>query len=142
MTHLRQESDIKTMMKKYYQGVVDVSINYIPKDTSNSILTSSKSTPISVMLVTDSSFDKDSAEAIAKWVSLAVGNEDTESIKIIDQKGIVLYDGPQAEEEKELDITDKMAMTTHLKEEYIEAVTGAMLKNHFTEVNVPPYLDI
>ena len=142
MTHLRQESDIKTMMKKYYQGVVDVSINYIPKDTSNSILTTSKSTPISVMLVTDSSFDKDSAEAIAKWVSLAVGNEDTESIKIVDQKGTVLYDGPQSEEEKELDITDKMAMSTHLKEEYVEAVTGAMLMNHFTEVNVAIYLDI
>ncbi len=142
MTHLRQESDIKTMMKKYYQGVLDVSINYIPKDTSNSILTTSKTTPIAVMLVTDSSFEKDSAEAIARWVSLAVGNEDTESIKIVDQKGNVLYDGPQAEEEKEIDMTDKMAMSNHLREKYIELVTGAMLMNHFTEVNVAPYLDI
>ena len=140
-THLRQENKMETTIRSV-EGVEDVQIFYIPKDTSNSILTSSKSIPVSIILTTNAFFEEESAEAIAKVVAFGIGNEDTNLIKIVDQKGNVLYDGPEAENEEEIDLTDKMAMSEYLTDKYIEEVTGAILMNGFTEVNVAPYLSI
>ncbi|MBO5354291.1 MAG: hypothetical protein J6J42_13790 [Lachnospiraceae bacterium] len=140
--HLRLENDLETMLINYTPGVKDVTISYIPRDTSNTILTSSKSIPVSVMLVTDSRFDEDSALGIANWVAYAVGNETLDTIRIIDQNGNLLFNGPEEEKEDEIDVTDKMSIQMHLQETYIDTVTGAILMNNFTEVNVAPYLAI
>ncbi len=140
--HLRQENKMEKMIKDYCEGILDVNINYIPKDTSNSILTSSKSIPVSIMLVTNNQFEEENAIAIAKMVAFGIGNEDTDLVKIVDQKGNVLYDGPEIVDETKIDLTDKMAMSEYLHDKYIEEVTGAMLMNGFSEVNVAPYLAI
>lgn len=122
-------------------GVVDAKISYIPKDTSNRILTASKEIPASIMLVTNSEFRKSSAEAIAKYVAYALGNTNTDVIKIVNQRGEVLFDGPEADSE-EIDITDKQATMEYFRDSYIESVTGALLMNGFTKVDVSPFLDI
>lgn len=137
--HLRIESKLRSAILAT-EGVSDVEITYIAKDTSNTILESSKSTPVSLMLTTNQLFDEESAVAIAKLVAFAVGNQDTELVVIIDQKGTVLFDGSEPELEDELDFTDKLAMTNYLRNQYIEAVTGAMLMNQFSEVDVAPNL--
>lgn len=126
---------------KGMEGIVDVNLTYIPKDTANRILSSSQAIPASVMLWTDSSFKKDTAIAIAKMVAYALGNTDTDLIKVVDAKGNVLFDGPEVETD-EIDITDKIATQNYLREQYIEAVTGAILMNGYTKVDVAPYLDI
>lgn len=127
---------------KIVNGVQDARINYFPKDTSNRILTVSQEIPVSVILVTTEEFNKKkSSETIAKMVAAAVGNQTTDNVKILNQKGELLYDGPKDEEE-EIDITDKMAVRQRFQDAYIEMVKGALLMNGFTEVNVAPYLDI
>lgn len=128
--------DIKGM-----DGITDVNISYIPKDTANRILSSSQSIPASVILWTNSEFRKDTAIAIAKMVAFALGNTDTDLIKVIDQKGNVLFDGPE-EETDEIDINDKISTMNFFRSQYVEAVTGAMLMNGFTNVDVAPYLSI
>ncbi len=123
-------------------GVADAQVSYFPKDTSNRILTESKEIPASIMLTTTEEFNKKKApEMIAKFVAFALGNTNTDMIKVVDQKGEVLFDGPK-DEDAELDITDKMAVRQSLQSDYIEAVTGALLMNGFTKVDVAPYLDI
>lgn len=141
-THLYVSTDLENYLIKYTPGVVDATINYIPKDTSNSILTSSKSIPISVILVTNDKFDEDSAVGIANAISYAVGNSNTDDIRIVDQNGKLLFNGPEEENEDEIDLADSLAITEQLRKDYIEAVTGAILMNNFTEVNVAPYLSV
>ncbi len=140
-SYLRTESELENwILKNNEGGVTGVEVSYMPKDTSNTILSSSKSIPISIMLVTTSWFDEDSAEGIAKTVSFALGNQDTEYVIVTDQNGKVLFDGGATELETELDYTDKLAMTDYLEQKYIDAVTGAMIMNQFTDVNVVPHI--
>lgn len=141
-THLYLTSSLEEMLVKYTTGVKAASIKYVPKDTSNTILTSSKTIPISVTLVITSEFNKKSAEGIALSVSHAVGNPNTDDICIIDQDGNVLFNGGIVENEDEIDLTDTMAISEEMRKVYIDQVTGAMLMNNYTEVNVAPSLSI
>ncbi|MBP3569496.1 MAG: hypothetical protein J6K04_10065 [Lachnospiraceae bacterium] len=141
-SHLYVVSDLESYLIKYTDGVVDATVNYIPKDTANSILVTSKTIPVSVMLVITDEFDEDNAEGIANFIALAIGNPDTKDIKIIDQNGKLLFNGPEEENEDEIDLTDTMMMTEQIRKDYIEAVTGAILMNGFTEVDVAPYLSV
>lgn len=138
--HLYTKEELLTAIL-IIDGVVDAQINYTPKDTTNRILTTSQETPASVMLVTNSEFKKKSAEMIATYVAFALGNTNTDLVKVVDQKGDILFNGPKSEED-EVDITDKIAVRQRFQDSYIEMVTSALLMNGFTEVNVAPYLDI
>ena len=140
--HLYVSTDLEEMLIKYTPGVVDASIKYIPKDTSNSILTTTKTIPISVVLVITDEFDKKSAEGIALSVSRAVGNPNADDIVITDHKGTILFNGGEVENEDEIDLTDAMALSEKMREIYIEQVKGAILMNNYTEVNVAPSLTI
>ena len=140
--HIFVTTDLEEYLVKYYTGVVDAFINYIPKDTSNSILVSSKTIPISVMLVTNEDFKKSSAEAMAWAISRAVGNPNIDDISIVDDKGTMLFNGGVVENEDEIDLTDSMVLSEKMREIYIEQVEGAILMNQYTDVNVAPYLSI
>jgi len=140
--HLYVTTGLEEYLIKYYTGVVDASIKYIPKDTSNSILVSSKTIPISVMLVTNEEFKKSSAEAMAWAISRAVGNPNIDDISIVDDKGTMLFNGGVVEDEEEIDFTDSLVLSEKMREVYIDQVEGAMLMNNYTDVNVAPYLSI
>ncbi len=138
--HLRSEANMEEDIKKF-DGVVSVSISYIAKDTSNSILASNRSIPASVTLETNSSFKESEAIAIAKIVAAGVGNTGTDDVTVVNTKGKVLFDG-SIEETDELDPEDKRAVMDFFKTEYINAVTGALVMNGFTDVDVAPNLDV
>ncbi len=140
--HLYVVSDLEAYLVKYYPGIEDATINYIPKDTSNSILTSSKTIPISVVLITNDEFKKSSAEGIAWAISRAVGNPNIDDITIVDNKGTMLFNGGVVEDEEEIDFTDSLVLSDKMREVYINQVEGAMLMNNYTDVNVAPYLAI
>jgi len=137
-----QESKIEKHIENYFEGIDDVTISYIAKDTSNSILTQNKSIPISVQLVTNEYFDEDQAYAIATAVAAGFGNYNTDDVKVTNNKGKVLYNGALEEDEDELDLSDRMALEEFVRNGYIDAVTGLFLRNFFTEVTVAPYLDV
>lgn len=140
--HLYVTTGLEEYLIKYYTGVVDASIKYIPKDTSNSILVSSKTIPISVMLVTNEEFKKSSAEPMAWAISRAVGNPNIDDISIVDNKGNMLFNGGVVEDEEEIDFTDSLVLSEKMREVYIDQVEGAILMNNYTDVNVAPYLSI
>ena len=98
--HLRLQSELKKDIKKMV-GVDDANIHYVPQDSSTTILTSKKNTPASVFLSINKEFDEDvTPESIAVLVALALGNSTTEEIRIVDQYGVTLYDGPKPEDEE------------------------------------------
>lgn len=138
--YLRSESEVEEWILKNNDGVIGVEVTYMPKDTSNTILSTSKSIPISIKLVTTDFFDEDSAVGIAKTVSAALGNESDEKVVVTNQNGKILYDGSSPELETELDYTDKLAMADYLEQKYIDAVTGAMTMNQYTDVHVAPHI--
>lgn len=137
--HLRLESGMKEAFLRV-EGVEDVQISYMPKDNSTSIRKDDNSTPISIILTTNGRYEKDSSVAIAKYAAYAIGNENTDLVKIIDTNGNVLFDGPDGENPDEIDLTDKTVMMEYFYDMYVEAITGAMIMNDFTEVNVVPQL--
>jgi len=140
--HYYVSSDIEEYIEKYTPGVIDAQVKYIPVDTSNSILSANKSITVSVWLAVNEFFNEKSAAGIATGVAAAVGNKNTDDIRVVNQDGDVLFNGPEPVNEYEIDLEDTMAISEQMRKLYIEQVTGAMLMNNFTEVNVAPYLDI
>lgn len=136
--HLKTEYDLETALKKYYVGIDSIDVMYTAKDTSNRILSSSKEIPVSVAIIKNNKFKESDAETIAYWVAYAVGNETTELITIGDQYGNLLYNGPEDENEEEIDLTDKAMVEKGIRDTYIDTVKGAMLMNNFTDVDVAP----
>ena len=68
-----------------------VAIN-IPEDT-NSIYKNEEQSYASIMLTTTSDFSEDSVESIASFVSNELGCNNTDNIRIVDQKGQLLFSG-------------------------------------------------
>lgn len=139
--HLYLKSEMVEAIKAI-AGVKNVVINYMPKDTSNRILVSSQNIPVSVLLETDSTFKKSSAQSIATYVAYAIGNENTDNVKIVDQKGVLLYDGPEDTKSGELDYSDKIATREYMISQYKDTVTSALLMNGYTKIDVAPNLNI
>lgn len=99
-SHLYLQSNLKKEIEKMV-GVEDAIINYVPQDSSTTILTAKKDTPASVFLTITNEFDeKTTPESIAVLVAYALGNASTEEIRIVNQHGVLLYDGPKPEDEK------------------------------------------
>lgn len=139
--YLRSESELEQWILKNNEGTIaGVQVTYMPKDTSNTILNSSKSIPVSIALVTTPHFDEDAAVGIAKMVSYALGNQSTEHVVVTNQNGKVLFDGDAPELETELDYTDKIAMTEYFEQKYVDAVTGAITMSQYTDVHVAPHI--
>ncbi len=97
--HLYSQSNLKKEIEKMV-GVENAEINYVIQDSSTTILTAKKDTPASVFLTVNDKFDEDNTpEAVAVLVAYALGNSSTEEIRIVNQHGLVLYDGPKEEED-------------------------------------------
>lgn len=95
--HLYLQSNLKKDIEKM-SGVQEASINYIPKDSSTTILTTNKDIPASVFLRITNEFDKvNTPTAIASLVAVALGSTSTDNIRVVDQHGIILFDGPKDE---------------------------------------------
>ena len=140
--HLYSIGILETKIKETNVGVDDIAITYIAKDTSNSIIIENKTIPVSVYLVTNAFFEKQDAVAIAEAVAATVGNPNTNDVRVTNQEGKVLFNGAEEENEDEIDLTDKIKVEEIYRQNYIDMVTGVMMTNFFTEVNVAPYLDM
>ncbi len=126
-TFLRSESVMKSGIM-CIQGITDVTINYIPKDTSNSVIAANQTIPAAVTITYNNKFDKKQVAGIAAIVAKGLGNKNTDDITIVDHRGEVLFDGSEVDIEG-LDLTDKVTMEKRIKGEYQECVTGALIMN-------------
>ena len=78
-------------------GVKQASVQITVPDSTNSLLSEEKESSASVLLVTVEDFDENSVEGIANYISTALGNKTTDSIRIVDQSGRLLFSGDNNE---------------------------------------------
>lgn len=92
--HLYIQTEVKEALQSM-QGITGAQISYIPVDNTYSVLSDKKDYPASVALTIDNTFDVTKAKGIAEFVAAAIGNETTDKIKVIDQKGNLLFGGEE-----------------------------------------------
>lgn len=139
-THLLMQSDLKKDIESM-EGVESARVNYVPVDTTSSILNEQKNIRASVMLRVNDDFNKyKTPEAIAYLVAYALGNTSTEDIKIIDQYGNLLYNGP--DDEETMNEEEAIMYREKLADNYSNLVYRGFLMNDFDLVEVMPHLDV
>ena len=78
---------------QHVEGVKQASVQITIPDSNNALFSDEKETSASVMLTTTEELSEASIEGIANYVATGLGNEDTDSIRIIDQTGTLLFGG-------------------------------------------------
>ncbi len=79
------------------EGVKQASVQITIPDSTNSLLSEEKESSASILLVTTDKFDEASVEGIANYIATALGNETTDSIRIVNQAGTLLFGGDSDE---------------------------------------------
>lgn len=78
---------------QHVEGVKQASVQITIPDSTNSLLSAEKETSASVMLTTTDDLSESSIEGIANYVATGLGNTNTDTIRIIDQTGTLLFGG-------------------------------------------------
>lgn len=121
-------------------GVDHAEVNYIPIDRTSTILDEKKDIQCSIYLTVNSQFRKDAAEAIAITIANALGNQSLDTVKVIDQYGNLLYDGPEDEDSRNL--TNQLQMTQQVYDFYRNRIMSYGLHLDFDYVEAEFFLDI
>lgn len=119
-------------------GVDDAEVYYIPENTSNTILAESKETSASVLLTVNDDFKTQTAETIAELVASVIGNKTAEKIKVVDQRGNLLYTGAQdlysGNANSDEDFKERLRNT------FINNLYMGLIKNGYDDVEIMPNL--
>lgn len=139
--HLYMQSTLKKDIESMV-GVDKATIHYVPQDSSTTILTAKKDTPASVFLTVNEEFDQDvTPESIAVTVAYALGNSSTEQIRVVNQYGVILYDGPKPEDEEKT--RDEIAaFKDEITLAYKNLVYAGFAANQYQLTEVMPSLTI
>lgn len=137
--NLYYQSELTNVLENQ-EGIDKATVRYMPTDNRTSLLETEKEIPVSIFLQINDKFKKKTAEAIAVTVANAVGNATTEKIKVIDQYGNLLYNGPDNPEEDYASAT--LEYTKEVEEYYSELVTRFALMNGFSYAEPSFHLDI
>ena len=112
------EGDLKDM-----DGVKDASVTINMPEKTNSFYQAASDATVAVKLVTTKDINEDAAESMASLLAMAVGNDSTKSITIIDNKGNTLFNGAAGNNS-----TSGVGMNSKLKyKSQIEATTSSSL---------------
>lgn len=112
------EGDLKDM-----DGVKDASVTINMPEKTNSFYQAASDATVAVKLVTTKDINEDAAESMALLLAMAVGNDSTKSITIIDNKGNTLFNGAAGNNS-----TSGVGMNSKLKyKSQIEATTSSSL---------------
>lgn len=122
------------------EGIDDAEVYYLPTEQSVSILKEAEDTSASVLLTVNDDFETSTAETIAKVVASVIGNKDSDSIKVADQFGNLLYGG-------ESDLYSGSASSNEdykerLRNTYINNIYMGLIKSGYDDVVVMPNLVI
>ena len=112
------EGDLKDM-----DGVKDASVTINMPEKTNPFYQAASDATVAVKLVTTKDINEDAAESMASLLAMAVGNDSTKSITIIDNKGNTLFNGAAGNNS-----TSGVGMNSKLKyKSQIEATTSSSL---------------
>jgi flagellar M-ring protein FliF len=120
------------------EGVEQAQVNYIPVESSNSILTKKQETSASVLLKVNDNFKQDTAKTIAVVVASVIGNKTTDNIKVADQNGNLLFGGEQ-------DLYNGSAASNEdykqrLRNTFINNLYAGLIENGYDDAKIMPNL--
>ncbi|MDD6036248.1 MAG: hypothetical protein PUC30_08685 [Lachnospiraceae bacterium] len=140
-SHLYMQSNLKSEIEKMV-GVESATINYVIQDSSTTILTAKKNTPASVFLTVNDDFDeKVTPESIAVMVAYALGNSSTEEIRIVNQRGVLLFDGPKPDE-PEMTQDEIMSFKNGIADAYKRLVYAGFVASGYEITEVMPAITV
>ncbi len=92
---VRQNALVKDL--ENITGIKQASVQITVPDSTNSLLSEEKESSASVLLITTDDFDVNNVEGIANHVATSLGNKTTDSIRIVNQAGMLLFGGDSEE---------------------------------------------
>lgn len=120
------EKDLQSM-----DGIKQASVHISVPDSSNSLLSETKESSASVMLITTQDFDAElQSEGIANFVATTIGNSTTDNVRIVDQAGNLLFGG-----DVESSTTGRAAAVTKIKDQ-VTASFKDQVRNLFVSTGV------
>lgn len=122
---------------KEMDGIDDAEVYYIPKDSDTTITTEEENTSASVMLTVNDDFKPDTAKTIATIVANAIGNTETDTIKVCDQNGNLLYGGDDLYSGTVTGIAD---YKQKLRNTFINNLYMLLVKSDYDDVEISPNL--
>lgn len=129
--NLYMQNQIRNRILKM-EGIEDAEVDYIPKDTSSSILKEAEDTSASVFLTTNPDFEVKTARTIAEVVANVIGNSSADSVKVADQYGNLLVGGEE----------DLNSGTISGVEDYKERLTSTFKNNLYAGLIKSGYDDV
>ena len=139
--HLYLQSELKQKVEAMV-GVDEADIHYVPQDSSTTLLTGKKNTPASVFLTVNEEFNKTvMPESIAVAVAHALGNTTTDEIRVVDQYGVLLYDGPKPEDE-DMTQDEIEAFKDEISLAYKNLVYAGFVANRYELTEVMPSISV
>lgn len=120
------------------EGVDEAEVYYLPVDKNESILSEVKDTSASVVLKINDDFEAKTAETIAEVVASVIGNKDSDSIRVADQFGNLLFGGK--DDLYNGGASSKEDYKERLKNTLINNIYMGLLKSGFDDAVVMPNL--
>lgn len=120
-------------------GITKATVTIDIPENANSIYTSQSESSVSIMIHTDSSFKKESVTGIAEYAKSCVGDQNTDKITVIDNKGNLLFSGSSNN-----NTVDANLLIQQQIEEYYNSKLWNLFVNSgvYNEVSVSANLDI
>ncbi|MGN0497245.1 MAG: hypothetical protein ACI4GW_13550 [Lachnospiraceae bacterium] len=125
------------------EGVKQASVQITVPDSTNSILSSEKETTASVLLITTGDFDSASVEGVANYVATSLGNKTTNSVRIVDQSGALLFGGDNDVNTAVGSAAQTVKITNQVTENLQDQVRGLFVNSGiYNDAEVKANLDI
>lgn len=135
---LANQEALRNMIKQI--DFIDDAVVFMTKpDTSSSILAETEETSVSVMLEANTDISYDKADAIATLIANAVGNSTNNSIRLIDQKGNLLFNG--ADDLSTGSVTSALDFRTKLTNTCVNNIISTLLKYGYDDAQVSPHFE-
>lgn len=124
-------------------GIKQASVQITVPDSTNSLLSSEKETSASILLITTNEFDVENVEGIANYVATSLGNKSTDSIRVVDQSGALLFGGEEDRSTGAGSASQTVKITRQVTENLQDQVRSLFVNSGiYNEAEVKANLDI
>lgn len=125
------------------EGIKQASVQITVPDSTNSLLSSEKETTASILLITTGDFDAANVEGVANYVATSLGNKTTNSIRIVDQTGALLFGGDNDVSTAIGSAAQTVKITNQVTENVQDQVRGLFVNSGiYNDAEVKANLDI
>lgn len=151
------EADKQRKMQKYAEGQMEedlkkintinsASVNFYIPESSGTLIANDEASYAAIYLDVTSDFKQSTAEAIAKMAAFYLGNDNTDTISIMDTNGKLIYPKVSPEDSDEvtmMDVSNQMAFTSDMEELVKKEVKDVVLgTGQYENVSVSARLSI